>query len=184
MTITAYEIYVKRTPELDAVLLPIQAGTVAATIQISLDGGAFNSGYISGYSETLYTFYFNYANGPTAQNEDFGVTIRVATGGTPVVWWDAADLPNGNDGFRGAVIDYNAYTGEANWVGTIHIVRDNGDDHIAHTEVSSGSNDAENDDLWVRDNESQIKYRRIDGESKTLKIQWTARVFYGNETYD
>jgi hypothetical protein len=39
----------------------------------------------------------------------------------------------------------------------------------------------ENDDLWLLTNEGQIQYRRLDGESATLKIQWTAKVFYGSE---
>jgi hypothetical protein len=101
-----------------------------------------------------------------------------------VTWWDKDELPSGGVGFRGAVIDYHAYTGDATWIGTIHIVDDNGDEHITHTEVSSGSTDSENDDLWVVTTEGRIRYRRIDGDDRTLKIHWTAKVFYGDETYD
>jgi hypothetical protein len=101
-----------------------------------------------------------------------------------VVWWDKADLPGGSSNFRGAVIDYHAYSGEATWIGTIHIVDDDGEEHISHNEVGSGSTDSENDDLWLVQNEGTISYRRIDGESKTLKVQWSARVFYGSEFYD
>jgi len=101
-----------------------------------------------------------------------------------VVWWDKADLPGGAGNFRGAVIDYHAYTGESTIIGTIHIVDDDGEEHISHQEVQSGSTDGENDDLWLVTTEGQIKYRRIDGESKTLKIHWTAKVFYGSELYD
>jgi hypothetical protein len=112
------------------------------------------------------------------------VYFRYVGGGGPVVWWDKDDLPGGSSNFRGAVIDYHAYTSDATIIGTIHIVDDDGDEHITHTEVSSGSSDSENDDLWYVTSEGEIKYRRLDGESSTLKIQWTAKVFYGSETYD
>jgi hypothetical protein len=112
------------------------------------------------------------------------VYFRYVGGGAPVVWWDKSELPGSGSDFRGAVIDYHAYTGESTIIGTIHIVDDDGEDHITHTEVQSGTSDGENDDLWVVTSEGQIKYRRIDGESKTLKIQWSAKVFYGSEAYD
>jgi hypothetical protein len=109
------------------------------------------------------------------------VYFRYVGGGAPVVWWDKDELPSGGSNFRGAVIDYHAYTDDATIIGTIHIVDDDGEDNITHTEVSSGSNDSENDDLWVVTDEGEIKYRRLDGASNTLKIQWTAKVFYGSE---
>ena len=117
-------------------------------------------------------------------NQGDSIYFRYKSGGEPVVWWDKADLPGGSSNFRGAVIDYHAYSGEATWIGTIHIVDDDGEEHISHNEVGSGSTDSENDDLWLVQNEGTISYRRIDGESKTLKVQWSARVFYGSEFYD
>jgi hypothetical protein len=137
-------------------------------------GGIGNSGDSLGYSVTQP---LTYLQGDT-------VYFRYKTGGASVVWWDKADLPGGGGNFRGAVIDYHAYTGESTIIGTIHIVDDSGEEHISHQEVQSGSTDGENDDLWVVTNEGQIRYRRIDGESKTLKIHWTAKVFYGTEYYD
>ena len=112
------------------------------------------------------------------------VYFRYKTGGAPVVWWDKTDLPAGGGDFRGAVIDYHAFTGDATWIGTIHIVDDDGEEHITHTEVSSGGTDAENDDLWLVQNEGTISYRRIDGASAALKVHWSAKVFYGSEYYD
>jgi hypothetical protein len=112
------------------------------------------------------------------------VYFRYVSGGVPVTWWDKSELPGGSSNFRGAVIDYHAYTGESTIIGTIHIVDDDGEEHITHTEVQSGDTDGENDDLWLVTSEGRIRYRRIDGESKTLKIQWSARVFYGSELYD
>lgn len=116
--------------------------------------------------------------------QDDTIYFRYKTGGEPVVWWDKADLPGGSSNFRGAVIDYHAWTGESTIIGTIHIVDDDGEEHISHQEVQSGSTDGENDDLWYVTSEGQIKYRRIDGEGKILKVQWSAKVFYGSEYYD
>ena len=137
--------------------------------------GTNNDGVERGYNLSLAIG--NYNQGDT-------VYFRYKTGGGSAVWWDKNELPGGGTNFRGAVIDYHAYTGEATWIGTIHIVDDDGEEHISHTEVSSGSTDAENDDLWLVQNEGTISYRRIDGEGKTLKVHWTAKVFYGSEFYD
>lgn len=123
-------------------------------------------------------------NGTVTHGPGATVYMRYQGGGAPVAWWNSADLPGGNANFRGAVISYHAFTGEATFIGTIHIVDDDGEENITHTEVSSGSTDSINDDLWVVPNEGTICYRRLDGESKTLKVHWTAKVFYGNELYD
>lgn len=139
------------------------------------DGGYSGSGNERGFD--IWPNTVNYLQGDT-------VYFRYRTGADPVVWWDKADLPGSSNNFRGAVIDYHAYTGESTIIGTIHIVDDDGEEHISHQEVQSGSTDGENDDLWLVTTEGQIKYRRIDGESKTLKIHWTAKVFYGSELYD
>jgi hypothetical protein len=162
---------------------PSDAGIIDnSTIQFSIDnvnwyswnGGTSFSGTERGYGINQSV---SYTVGDT-------LYFRYVGGGAPQVWWNKSELPGGSANFRGAVIDYHAYTGEATWIGTIHIVDDDGDENIAHTEVSSGSTDSENDDLWVVDNEGTIKYRRIDGEAKTLKVHWAAKVFYGSETYD
>jgi len=154
------------------------------TIEFSLDnttwytvGGTWFEGDERGYGVNIGGDTLTYSLGDT-------VYFRYVGGGAPVVWWDKNDLPGTGSDFRGAVIDYHAYTGESTIIGTIHIVDDDGEDHITHTEVQSGTTDGENDDLWVVTSEGQIKYRRIDGESKTLKVQWSAKVFYGSESYD
>ena len=144
------------------------------TIWYTWTGGIGNSGNSTGYSVSQ----------PLTYLQDDTVYFRYKTGGGSVVWWDKVDLPGGSGNFRGAVIDYHAYTGDGTIIGTIHIVDDDGEEHISHQEVQSGSTDGENDDLWLVTSEGQIRYRRIDGESATLKIHWTAKVFYGSEYYD
>lgn len=153
-----------------------------STIQFSLDNNTwytYSGGYSSNPSETGVS-----TNGVHTYNQGDEIYFRYNSGGAPTVWWDKNDLPAGGNNFRGAIIDYHGYTGEGTWIGTIHIVDDSGEEHITHTEVSSGDTDMENDDLWLVQNEGTISYRRIDGESKTLKIHWTAKVFYGTEYYN
>ena len=179
------QILVTRNVETDAIILPLYNGqTPYSRLEISLDDGStWADAILSGYSWQTFFLYFNDYR-TVEQTAETTFLIRVSTGGEPQVWWDKNDLPGGGSNFRGAVIDYHAYSGQATWIGTIHIVDDSGEEHITHTEVMSGSSDAENDDLWAVQNEGTISYRRIDGESKTLKIHWTAKVFYGSEYYD
>jgi hypothetical protein len=183
-TSTSYEIFVKRTTELDAILLPLRDGDANYSVEISFDNVNFLPTNLVSVPETEYWFADFNNNEYIPQTEDDPVYIRITTGADPVIWWDKNELPGGGSNFRGAIIDFHAYTGDSTIIGTIHIVDDDGEEHITHTEVQSGSSDGENDDLWVVNNEGQIQYRRIDQEEKTLKIQWSAKVFYGSELYD
>jgi hypothetical protein len=156
------------------------------TIEFSLDNttwyvwssGTWSDGDEKGYGVTLGGDDLTYSEGDT-------VYFRYVGGGAPVIWWNKDDLPGGSSNFRGAVIDYHAYIqGRGTIVGTIHIVDDSGDENITHTEVSSGTGDLEYCDLWYVTNEGEIQYRQLDGDDGTLKIQWTAKVFYGSEYYN
>ena len=184
-TTNGYELRVARTPELDAVIIPLNENNTNETYTLSFDNITFREVWLSSIQQNEYWFYYQNDFGQTTpQTEGDTVYITVTTGADPVVWWDKNNLPGGSQYFRGAVIDYHAYTGESTIIGSIHIVDDDGEEHISHQEVQSGDIDGENDDLWYVTSEGQIRYRRIDGESKTLKIHWTAKVFYGSELYD
>jgi hypothetical protein len=184
-TTNGYELRVARTTELDAVLVPINNGNASATFTLSFDNVTFREVWLSSVQTTEYWFYYQNDLGQTTpQTEDDPVYLRVSTGGDSVVWWDKDNLPGGSNNFRGAVIDYHAFTDDATIIGTIHIVDDDGEEYITHTEVSSGSNNSMNDNLWIVTSEGEIRYARVDGQAKTLKIHWTAKVFYGSETYD
>jgi hypothetical protein len=152
------------------------------SIEFSVDQSTWYK-YTFGYSSTGNERGFD-IDGQLTYNQGDTIYMRYESGGVPQVWWNKNELPSGGNNFRGAVIDYHAYTGESTIIGTIHIVDDDGEEHISHQEVQSGSADGENDDLWLVQNEGTISYRRIDGESKTLKVHWTAKVFYGSEYYD
>jgi hypothetical protein len=184
-TTNGYELRIARTSELDAVLVPINEGTTNATFTLSFDNVTFREVWLSSVQATEYWFYYQNDLGQTTpQTENDPVYLRVTTGGDSVAWWSKNELPGGADNFRGAVIDYHAYTGDGTIIGTIHIVDDDGEEYITHTEVSSGSTDSMNNDLWIVTTEGTIRYGRFDGEASTLKIHWTAKVFYGDELYD
>jgi len=172
--------------ELADLVALVNFGTTGYYFEVSLDQSSWRKASYGGYDSTpgseYFIFYLTNSSLPVSQGQT--AYYRIVTGADPVVWWDAATLPNGDNNFRGATIDYHAWTGESTIIGTIHIVNDSGEEHISHSEVQSGSSDGENDDLWVVLNEGTVGYQRIDGESKTLKIQWTAKVFYGSEFYD
>jgi len=153
-------------------------------IQVSLDQTNWVTGYIYGTSDNYVEVAFNnQARLPVVDINDT-VYYRTRVGGEPVQWWSKSELPGGSTNFRGAVIDYHAYTTSGTVIGTIHIVDDDGEEHVTHTEVVSGSSDAEFIDLWFVTNEGSINFRRTDGIGSTLRVQWTAKVFYGSQTYD
>jgi hypothetical protein len=165
-------------------LIALEEGDAFYQIEVSADQTTWTKGDVGGWGPSTIQIVFN--DGPVGPTFDSGDTVyyRIISGGDPMTWWDKSDLPGGSSNFRGAVIDYHAYTGDGTIIGTIHIVDDDGEENITHTEVSSGSSDSENDDLWYVTTEGRIRYRRLDGESNTLKIQWAAKVFYGSETND
>jgi hypothetical protein len=119
------------------------------------------------------------------------VLYRTVVGGEPVRWFLAEGNPAGSiaggNNFRGAIIDFHAYSIDAGTIiGTIHISRDSGDNNVIHTESLSGGNDLTQVDMWyTADNdERELWFRRLDGEADTLKVHWIAKKFYGDEYYD
>jgi len=179
-TRTDYYVYI----DWDQALYDLSQGDTNFGLEFSLDNTTWYAAEVVGSSFEQWLQIYIVGDIQLSVTQGDTAFYRVSTGGDPVVWWDKRDLPGGSSNFRGAVIDYHAYSGEATWIGTIHIVDDDGEEHITHTEVSSGSSDSENDDLWLVPTEGRISYRRIDGEAKTLKVHWTAKVFYGSELYD
>jgi hypothetical protein len=157
-------------------------------IQFSFDDGNTWKETIfgGGASGVWHQIYF-----PNSSEEDYvtviqGQTVlyRIILGGDPVMWFNA-----NKSNFRGAVIDYHAYSVYSGTIiGTIHIADDDGDDNITHTETTSGGSSINQIDLWIRNannsNERQIWAERLDGQQDTIKIQWIAKMFYGTEYYD
>ncbi len=127
-------------------------------------------------------------------NEGESYSLDIYYGGAPVAWWSADELGIKEEAdwwkFRGAKIEYHAYsTDSGTLIGTIYIAHDGGDHNVTHIETGSGGNDLGTVMLWKRlpntwENERNLYMYRVDGESSTTKIQWTAQVYYGPEYYD
>lgn len=136
---------------------------------------------------TVYRYHLGAPVSYTTGDTITGNTINDLVPIEPVKWWDAADLPNGDTNFRGAIIDYHAYSTDCGtMIGTIKIANDSGDNTVTHSEVASGASDTAHIKFWGRTGgEGQLYFYRTDGEDDlNVKIQWTAKVFYGPEFWD
>lgn len=116
--------------------------------------------------------------------------MELQYGGAPVIWWNANDLgimPTGDEWkFRGAKIEYHAYSVDSGTIiGTIYIASDSGDTFVTHLETNNGVSDAGTVVLWNRSGgERELYAYRTDTEDDTVKIHWTAQVYYSPEYYD
>ena len=135
-------------------------------------------------------WYLDSLTGPVTIYSGTGMYANLEYGGSPIVWWDAGELglvdPNDTWQFRGAKIEYHAYSVDSGtMIGTIYIASDNGDNNVTHIETNSGANDVGTVVLWNRyGNEQQLFAYRADLEDDTVKIHWTAQIYYGTEYYD
>lgn len=120
-------------------------------------------------------------------------TINMNLDGDPIVWWNAAtvsqSLSENVSNFRGAKIDYHAYnTNAGTIIGSMYIADDSGNGNITHLETASGGSDISKTSLWYRKNGSSEErkiyaYNEL-GDSDTIRIHWTAQVYYSPEYYD
>lgn len=133
---------------------------------------------------------FETLDGPITTSNGNSYYVNLEYGGSPIVWWDADTLGIVQEGdewkFRGAKIEYHAYSQDSGtMIGTIYIASDDGDSNVTHIETSSGANDTGNVVLWNRNgDERQLYAYRADNEDDTVRIHWTAQVYYGTEYYD
>lgn len=180
-----FDFYVVHTTEIETLYDNQDSFT---KLEFSFDGGSTwkETVFGGGSRGNWWQLYFPDSNPENYETVTAGQTLlyRVTVGGAPVRWFNAE-----GDNFRGAVIEYHAYSQDAGTIiGTIHIADDDGDDNINHTETFSGDDsDLAQVELWYRNpegNEREIWFRRLDGEADTVKIQWIARMFYGSEYYD
>jgi hypothetical protein len=154
-------------------------------LEFSFDGGnTWKELILSGGNGVSRQIYFaDDSQGYETVTQGQTLFYRVTTGGEPVRWFNASGA-----NFRGAIIEYHAYsTDSGTIIGTIWIADDSGDDIISHIETTSGGDNLSNVELWYRPSnadEREIWFRRLDGEADTLKIQWIAKMFYGSEYYD
>jgi len=102
----------------------------------------------------------------------------------PSVWWDANNSPSGNNNFRGAIIEYHAYTDAGTAIGKIIISADD-QDNVTHMESMSGGSDMSQYEFWYAPGYGQLAVRRVgtdaNNNDNSIMIQWTGKIFYGNE---
>lgn len=97
-------------------------------------------------------------------------------------WFDIANHTSGNGNFRGAIIQYHAFTNDGTIIGTIHLANDYNQESATHTEHLSGGTNLQHVSLWDCNNDrGQLYFKMTNGNSSNLMIQWTAKIFYGSE---
>jgi hypothetical protein len=101
-------------------------------------------------------------------------------GTNPLVWWNVNLSPFGLSQFRGAIVDYHAYMGNATIVGTIHLARDDGQS-ITHTETFIRGGDISS--LWTAGSDGQLTATTTNNSAQTVMVHWTSKLFYGAEYY-
>ena len=159
----------------------------ASWITLGNTGGSGNDGnlyvafYVDGYAAIA-----NYTNGQS-------VIVKYWRNGVPQLWFDPEKSPGGDGDFRGAIIDYHAYSrDEGTIIGQIITSRDGGDYWVTHTESTSGGGNISTVNLWHSyrspsdyvSGEGKLYAFRTNGSEDTIKIQWKATMFYGNEFWD
>jgi hypothetical protein len=133
---------------------------------------------------------WNNPNGSTWRIIEYsgGSAVTYEGDNIPAVWWDAANSPEGEGGFRGAIVEYHAFCDNGGTIiGTIHVAND--DQWTAtHTEAASGDSNISNYIFWDRNtSRTSLGVRRVASDSGSsddqIYVQWTSRVFYGREYY-
>ena len=130
----------------------------------------------------------------------YTMNIRVYNGGlnfhwdgnNDVLWFDTALAPGAIEGLwaTGAIVEYQLYDNNnyGTQIGTIHLSSFYGQSgEAAHTEHwTSNNQNMMYNQPWILNNNynrGRLYYRGQSGASDYIKIQWTARVFYGQENY-
>ena len=163
------------------------------------------TGYVKGVTNLEFEDGTSISTAPqTAQSEFAGdnyetMRIEVYNGGknlywdgdSDVEWFNSYNAPGAGQGWQvtGAIIEYQLYDDNnyGTQVGTIHasgFYDDSGE--ATHTEhYTSDSSGMEYNQPWILNsnnyNNVRLLYRGEPNNSYDVKIQWTARVFYGQE---
>jgi hypothetical protein len=114
-----------------------------------------------------------------------GAAVSYNGGSYDAIWFDVANSPGGNNNFRGAVIEYHAFiSGRGTIIGTIHLANDWTQESATHTEHLSGTSGLQFVTLWdCNNNRGQLYFKMTDGSNENIMIQWTAKIFYGDENH-
>lgn len=111
-----------------------------------------------------------------------GANVNYDGGDYDAMWFDINNHTSGNNNFRGAIIQYHAWCGMGNIIGTIHLSNDYTQQQATHTEHLSGNSDLQYVTFWDCNNErGQLYFKMTNGSGQSAMIQWTAKIFYGSE---
>jgi hypothetical protein len=167
------------------IAVSLDSGT--SWIQVRHGGWGSSGGYYA-------NFYTKDESAPFNADAGDSVILKYWRGGVPQLWFDPDQSPGGYGNFRGAIIDYHAYSDDdGTIIGQIMVSCDGGDYNITHSECLSGSNSLVNVILWHSEprgdtdnshREGQLYAYKLDGNSDKIKIQWKATMFYGREFWD
>lgn len=144
------------------------------------------------YPQGPLRWHFDFAS-PVSLYTENQYTININLDGDPIKWWDAATvseyLSENVSDFRGAKIDYHAYDQNAGTIiGSMYIADDSGNGNITHMETTSGSTNISQTNLWYRkrgsSEEGKVYAFNEVGNMTTIRIHWTAQVYYSPEYYD
>jgi hypothetical protein len=163
------------------------------------------TGYVKGVTTLEFEDGTSISTAPqSAQSEFVGnnyATMRIEVynggknlywdGNTDVEWFNSYNAPGAGQGWQvtGAIIEYQLYDDQnyGTQIGTIHCsgFYDNAGE-ATHTEhYTSDRSDMQYNQPWIFNsnsyNQVRLMYRGEIGTSHDVKIQWTARVFYGQE---
>ena len=119
------------------------------------------------------------------ENYNGGAAVSYNGGSYDAKWFDVANSPGGDNNFRGAVIEYHAFiSGRGTIIGTIHLANDWTQESATHTEHLSGNSGLQFVTLWdCNNNRGQLYFKMTDGSNENIMIQWTAKIFYGDENH-
>jgi hypothetical protein len=109
-----------------------------------------------------------------------GVEFYYGSTNSNVIWWDPSNVYNDYPQFRGAQIQYHAYTQEGTTIGEIMWSR-NSDSDVTTTETHAGGNGYE---TFTNSEYSGTNYclaYNNNSNTGTVMIQWVAKVYYGSE---
>jgi hypothetical protein len=178
---TAYEIYILRNAEIDAVFQPLWDGDIDTNeIRIFIDGNSSTS-FITTYNSNEWVLIYD--DGPISYIANTtNVDIQLTYQPTPQVWFDPEAL--GITDFRGAKLFYHAYVDNTrgfNQIGEIRYVASDGENYNVDYDSEDSRYDNQNISLVGRQSTDKLYYSNSDTPSGNLHIQWTGVVWTGRD---
>jgi hypothetical protein len=109
-----------------------------------------------------------------------GIEFYYGSTNSNVIWWDPSNVYNDYPQFRGAQIQYHAYTQEGTTIGEIMWSR-NSDGDVTTTETHAGGSGNETFTNSQYSGTNWCLAYNNNSNTGTVMIQWVAKVYYGSE---